>query len=121
MCGACGRVAATDEWSSTLASRRARWEATRTVNVVLMRAAHPGRVDGGTGAWIVRSGTGRAVLADTITDLWRQLSILRPISVDALSSLTDSPESEVIRAVLAAGAHVCTEYEKDASEVAPTP
>ena len=97
MCGACGRATATDEWSGVLATRRARWEATRTVNAVLVRVGHPSRVDSGTGPWMVQSRTGGAVVADTITDLWRRLSALRPISMEALRSFDDTRGSQVTR------------------------
>ncbi len=106
MCGACSRKVATDPWSGLLATRRARWEATRTVNDVLRRAGHPGRVDVGSGPWVVRSGTGAAVLADTVTDVWRQLVAVRPIDEAHLAHPDDATTSPVALAVLDAARHV---------------
>ncbi|KQX66125.1 hypothetical protein [Angustibacter sp. Root456] len=97
---------ATDPWSGVLATRRARWEATRTVNDVLRRAGHPARVDVGSGPWVVRSGTGAAALADTVTDVWRRLVAVRPIDEAHLADPGDASRSPVVLAVLDAARHV---------------
>lgn len=118
MCGACGRSVLTDAWSDVLATRRARWEAARVVNASLVRAGYPSRVGSGTGPWIVQSGTGASVVADTITDLWRHLIATRPFSVDMLRLLDDTQKSEVTRAVFEAALQVLTEREASRKEQA---
>ena len=74
MCGACGRMARSDEWSGVFASRRARWEAARLVNGMLARGGQPGRVVPVIGAWLVKSGTGKVTVAETISELWEALA-----------------------------------------------
>lgn len=78
MCGACGRTREVDEWSGELDSRRARWEVARLVDATLASARSPTRVSATHAGWVVRSATGRATVADTLTALWRAVGPLPP-------------------------------------------
>lgn len=99
MCGACGRMARHDEWSGAFASRRARWEAARLVNAMLADGGHPGRVIPATGAWLVRSGTGKATVAATVSELWEALASARPLSAMTLAPLVGGTPSAVTSAI----------------------
>ena len=76
MCGACGHARGVDEWSGELDSRRARWEVARLVDGTLSSVRSPTRVSATPAGWVVRSGTGRATVADTLTALWRAVGPL---------------------------------------------
>lgn len=102
MCGACGRVTSTDDWSDLVATRRSRWEASRLVNEALVRSGHPGRVTCATGPWVVSSGTGKSVLADTLSQMWAQLASLHPISAATLHPLVGDVSTSTAQAVLEA-------------------
>ena len=65
-----------DEWSRALDSRRARWEVAHLFDGVLTSARSPVRVSATHGGWVVRSGTGRTTVADTLTALWRAVGPL---------------------------------------------
>jgi hypothetical protein len=98
VCGACGTSTRRDEWSEPLASRRARWEAAKVVNEVLAGQRHPARVSCGPAGWVVRSGTGAAVVADTVREVWdavRSVRDLDPVTGQSLGST-----SSVVAAVL---------------------
>jgi hypothetical protein len=71
MCGGCADTRARDEWSVALDSARARWEVAALVNRVLGRWGGAPTVVATPGGWMVRGGTGRHVLADTITQVLR--------------------------------------------------
>ncbi len=94
MCGACGSRRGTDEWSSALDSRRARWEVARAVDGLLRQAGHPTRVTAAPAGWLVRGATGRTVLADTLTALWKAVG---PMSDGAapIGGPTGSPAAAV--------------------------
>lgn len=83
MCGACGRMARRDEWSGVFASRRARWEGARLVNAMLAGGGHPGRVLPAAGGWLVQSGTGKATVAETVSELWEALASARSLPAPA--------------------------------------
>jgi len=70
VCGACGRARAVDEWSPRLDSRRAWWEGAQVVDGLLSRAGCAARVTATPSGWLVRSATGRASLAETLSALW---------------------------------------------------
>ncbi|MEX5719494.1 hypothetical protein [Geodermatophilus maliterrae] len=95
---------ATDEWSASLAGRRARWEVARLVNQVLEDGAHPARVSCGPGGFVVHSGTGRSVLADTATQLWSALLSLPGPPLHPQAVLDRSPQTPVAAAAAAAAA-----------------
>jgi hypothetical protein len=78
VCGACGRVQGEDEWSRALDSRRARWEVARLVDGALAGVRSPTRVSATPAGWVVRSGTGRTTVTDTLTGLWRAVGPLPP-------------------------------------------
>lgn len=101
MCGACGRAVATDAWSSVLSTRRARWEAARIINGVLVECGHPARVTCSLGAWVVRSGTGRSVVVTTVSHLWQVLLSLPGPRLDAAQALAGRPSDPVLDAVAA--------------------
>ncbi len=103
MCGACGRQVQQDQWSPLLASRRARWEAAQVVNRLLGASRHPARVSCTAGSWVVRSGTGRSVVADTATQLWQ--AVLAVADLDP--RLVGSTRSEAYTEVAAALASAC--------------
>ncbi len=102
MCGGCSRAVDTDEWSVALAGRRARWEAARLVNRVLEESGHPARVSCGAGSFVVRSPTGRSVLADTAGQLWRALSTMPGPPLRPGAVLDRAPRTPVAEAVAAA-------------------
>jgi hypothetical protein len=87
MCGACGRRAGTDGWSSVLASTRARWEGADFVNATLRDGGCRVRVTPTSAGWVIRSATGQGVVADTATALWTTLLSLREVPVDLLLGL----------------------------------
>ena len=76
MCGACGQARGVDAWSGELDSRRARWEVARLVDGTLSSVRSPTRVSATHAGWVVRSGTGRVTVADTLTALWRAVGPL---------------------------------------------
>ncbi|MBQ0984672.1 hypothetical protein KBZ10_09115 [Streptomyces sp. F63] len=101
MCGACGRTSATDAWSGTFLTRRARWEAARIINDALSGAGHPARVTCSAAAWVVHSGTGRSVLVDTASGIWRVLRSLPGPRLDVAAALSGRPPTPVLAAVIA--------------------
>lgn len=104
MCGACGRTVPTDAWSGVLGTGRARWEAARIVNDVLGACGHPARVTCVIGAWAVHTGTGRSVLAATVTDLWQALLSLPGPRLEVAGALAGRPPTPVLDAVAASAA-----------------
>ena len=91
MCGACADRRTHDEWSVILSSARARWEVAALMNRILHRGGGSVTVVSTPGGWLVRAGTGRSTLADTISQIWR-------------SSVTASPDSDAVREILAGAA-----------------
>lgn len=83
MCGACGRTARRDEWSGVFASRRARWEAALLVNAMLADGGHRGHVTPAAGGWLVQSGTGKAFVAETVSELWEALASVGSLPMSA--------------------------------------
>lgn len=102
MCGACSRPAEQDQWSQVLGSRRSRWEVARLVNGLLSGSGHPARVSCTAGAWVVRSGTGRDVVTDTISQLWQAVRSVRPLDPDGFQVAPGGPVSAVTAAVTSA-------------------
>ena len=102
MCGACSRSVAVDEWSPHLAGRRDRWEATRLVNDVLRASGHPARVSCAGGPFVVSSGTGRSMVVDTASELWRALLALSGPELRSASVLERAPQTPVSGALAAA-------------------
>lgn len=113
MCGACGDRRDRDEWTVDLDSTRARWEAASLLNRVLGRTRAGTTVVPTPRAWLVRSATGRGVMADTATALWRALEPMPPLdTVRAVLSprgIGVGDRSLVARTLLAAYQHVCDE------------
>lgn len=100
MCGACGERRSSDDWSSVADSRRARWQVAALVNELLRSGPQRSTVTATPGGWLVRSGTGRVDLADTLTALWQALSSARP-TPEAVREVLDRHEpSPVAAAVL---------------------
>ena len=87
MCGACGRRAATDGWTSVLSSTRARWEGAEFVNATLRDGGCRVRVSATSAGWVIRSATGQGVVADTATALWTTLLSLPEVPADLLLGL----------------------------------
>lgn len=71
MCGACADRRAKDHWSVALDSTRARWEVALLLNRALRRSGSPVTVVSTAGGWLVRTGTGRGTLADTVSEVWQ--------------------------------------------------
>ncbi len=69
-----------DEWSDVVATRRARWETASLVNALLREGRRPATVSPTPTGWLVRSGTGRDVLADTLTGVWEALPGTGPVA-----------------------------------------
>ncbi len=104
MCGACGQVRAVDQWSTELDTRRGRWEAARVVNDFLVASRQPARVTATPGGWLVRSGTGRDTVADTLTQVWQALGPLRRPAPDDPAAVL-RPGGAVAAAVRASYRH----------------
>jgi hypothetical protein len=88
----------TDAWSATLGTRRARWETAKVVNELLGARGHPARVVCGARGWVVRSGTGAAVVVDTVSELWDAVRAVRDVDPTAVAG--PGSTSPVIAAVL---------------------
>jgi hypothetical protein len=97
---------ATDEWSPQVATKADRWEAVRLVNTALARVGHPARLSCLTGPWVVRTPTGGARLADSLTEVWRHCRDVHPLADDALAALAPASTASVAGAVHAAAAAV---------------
>ena len=81
-------------------TRRARWQVAALVNELLRSGPQRSTVTPSAGGWLVRSGTGRVVLVDTLTALWQALSSARP-TPDVVRAVLDRHEpSPVAAAVL---------------------
>jgi hypothetical protein len=98
VCGACGVAGRSDAWSVTLGTRRARWETAKVVNELLGARGHPARVACAARGWVVRSGTGAAVVVDTVSELWDAVLAVRDVDPTAGARLGST--SPVIAAVL---------------------
>lgn len=99
MCGACGDRRQRDQWSTALDSTRARWEAASLLNQILRLSGRPARVVATPGAWLVQSGTGRDIVADTLTAVWRALPAASLVESNVLA-VVDGLESSQVAAVL---------------------
>lgn len=100
MCGACGQRRDSDAWSPVADTRRARWQVAALVNELLRSGPQRATVTATPGGWLVRSGTGRVDLADTLTALWQALSSARPTPDVVRDVLGRHDPSPVAAAVL---------------------
>lgn len=106
MCGACGRTATTDEWSSLLATRHDGWEATRLINAALATGGHPARLTCLSGPWVVRSHTGVSLVAECLSEVWQHCRTAGAIPEETLTALEMHSRSPVATAVRDAAASV---------------
>jgi hypothetical protein len=89
-----------DAWAPVLVGRRARWEAARVANDVLATSGHRARVTANSAAFLIRSATGGAVVADTAGQLWR--AVLAQPGPPLTLPTGDAVGTPVAEAVLAA-------------------
>jgi len=99
VCGACGQRRGSDHWSSVADTRRGRWQIAALVNELLRSGSQRSTVTATPGGWLVRSGTGRVDLADTLTALWQALSTARP-SADVVREVLDRHEPSPVAAAV---------------------
>jgi hypothetical protein len=103
-----------DAWSPVLAGRRARWEAARVANDVLATSGHRTRVTANSTAFVIRSATGAAVVADTAGQLWRAvLAQPGPPLTLAADDASGTPVAEAVLAALRAAARPRSPQEEE--------